>query len=135
MINKLNESTVVKKYEFNEPDIHETNCLLDDIIKDCRNKDFHTFEYRLVYGNKFTNNSNHEEINFTITHRSMEFKTEFYGLKKKIKNARENGFIINQTNKLTIKIYSNLSIINIHYYLKFRIPNVHRQFFRKNITE
>ena len=35
----------------------------------------------------------------------MEFKTEFYGLNKKIKNARENGYIFNQINNFKTKIY------------------------------
>ena len=30
-----------------------------------------------------------------------------------------------------MKIYCNLSYINIHYYLKLRIPIMHRQFFIK----
>ena len=34
----------------------------------------------------------------------------------------------NQTNKLTIKIYSNISHININYYLKLRIPMCHKLF-------
>ena len=79
----LNESTAVKEYDFNKPDIHETDFLRDDIIEDCRNKYFHTFEYRLFYCIIFTNISNNEDSNFTITHRYMELKTEFYGLKKK----------------------------------------------------
>ena len=124
------ESTVVKEYDSIKPDIHEVDYLLDDIVKDCRNKYFHTFEYSLVYDVKFTNISNNEEVNFTITHRSMEFKTEFYGLNKKIKNARESDFIFNQINKLTLKIYSNLSNINICYYLKHRIPMGQRLFFK-----
>ena len=45
--------------------------------------------------------------------------------------ARENGFIFNQINKLTIQIYSSLSNINIHYFLKLTIPIMHRQFFEK----
>ena len=49
---------------------------------------------------------------------------------KKIKIARQNGFVLNQVNGLTIKIYSNLSNINICYYLKLRIPIMHRQFFK-----
>ena len=126
----LNESTVFEEYDFNEPDILEVDNLLDDVIKDCRNKQFHTIEYKLDYDFKFTNNSNDEKVNFTITHRSMEFKTEFYGWNKKIKNARENGFIFNQINKLTIKIYGNLSNINIHYYLKLQILILHRQLFK-----
>ena len=109
-----NESTVVKEFDFNKPDIHEIYYLLDDFIKDCRNRYFHTLEYRLVHDIHFTNISNNEETHFPITHISMEFKTEFFRLNKKIKNARKNGFIFNQINKLTIKLYSNLSKINIH---------------------
>ena len=37
----------------------------------------------------------------------------------------------NQINKLTIKTYSNLSNINIRYYLQLHIPIIHRQFFRR----
>ena len=85
----VNQLTIVKEYEFDEPDIDEIEYLLDDNFKDCRNKYFHTLEYRLVYDINFTNISKHEEINFTITHRSMEFKTEFYGLKKKSKMLEE----------------------------------------------
>ena len=60
----------------------------------------------------------------------MEFKTEFYGLNKKIKNARRNGCIFNQINNFKIEIYSNLSYINIHYHLKLGAPPLHRQFFK-----
>ena len=46
---------------------------------------------------------------------------------KKLKQInREIGFI----HKLTIKTYSSSSKINIHFYLEFRIPIMHRQFFR-----
>ena len=105
----MNGSTVVKGYDFNEPDSHEIDYLLDDIIKDCRKKYFHTFEDTLVYDFNFTKISNNEEVNFTTTHRSLEFKTELYGLNKKIKKSRRNVLMFNQLNKLTIKIYSNLS--------------------------
>ena len=44
---------------------------------------------------------------------------------------RESGFNINQINKLTIKIYSNLSNIKIHYHLKLGAPPLHRRFFIK----
>ena len=36
-----------------------------------------------------------------------------------------------QSTLLRIKFYSNLSHININYYLKLRIPMCHRQVFRK----
>ena len=54
-----------------------------------------------------------------------------YELNKKLTTAPGNGFKFNQINKLTIKIYSNLSHININHYLKLRIPIMHRQLFRK----
>ena len=130
IINK-NKLFVVKEYEFDKKDIHEIDYLLDDVIKDCRKNYFHTFEYKLVYDINFTNISNNEEVNLIITHKSMEFKTEFYGLNKKIKNARQNGFVFNQINNFKIKIYSNLSYINIHYHLRLGAPPLHRQFFIK----
>ena len=106
---------MVDKFDFNKPDVHEIHFLLDDIIKGCRNKYFHTFDYRLVYDMNFRNSSNNEETSFPITHRSMDFKTEFYSFNKKIKNAQSNGFLFNQIIKLTKEIYSNLSkkIFNI----------------------
>ena len=127
----LNESTVVKKFDFNKPDLHEIDYLLDEFFKDCRNKLFHSFKYRLVYDINFRNISNNEEINFTITHRTMELEIEFHGLNKRIKIARENGFIFNQINELTVKIYSTLSNVNADYDLKFQIPIIQRQFFEK----
>ena len=59
----------------------------------------------------------------------MEFKTEFYGLNKKIKNARRNNFIFNQINNFKIEIYSNLSYINIHYHLRLGASPLHYRFF------
>ena len=54
-----------------------------------------------------------------------------FELNKKLTVGRERGFKIIQIIKLTMKIYSNLSRINIHYYLKLSIPIMHRQFSRK----
>ena len=125
-----NKLFVVKEYKFVKKDIHEIDYLIDDVIKHCRKNFFHTFEYRLVYDINFTNISNNEEVNLIVTHRSMEFKTEFYGLNKKIKNAGRNNFIFNQINNFKIEIYSNLSHINIHYHLRLGASPLHRQFFR-----
>ena len=45
------------------------------------------------------NISKNEETNFTITHRSMECQTEFYGLSKKSKiPEREVLYLIKQLN-------------------------------------
>ena len=62
-----------------------------------------------------------------IADQSMNLKE----LNKKLKIAPQEGFIFNQINKLTIKNYSNLSNINTSYYLKHRIPKMHRHFFKK----
>ena len=40
-----------------------------------------------------------------------------YELNQKLAIARGNGFIFNQINDFKIKIFSNLSHINIHYHL------------------
>ena len=54
-----------------------------------------------------------------------------YELNKKLAIARERGLIFHQINNFKMKIYSNLSNINIHYYLKLRIPIMQRLFFMK----
>ena len=55
----------------------------------------------------------------------------FYGLSKKIKNARNNGFKIYEIVKLTMKNDSSLPNKNKCYYLKIRIPKMHEEVFRK----
>ena len=129
VINK-DRLTIVKEYKFGEKDIHEIDYILKDVIKDCRINYFHTFEYKIVYDINFTNISNNEEVNLIITHNSNEFKTEFYGLNKQIKNARRNNFVFNQINNFKIEIYSNLSNINAHYHLLLGASPLHRQFFK-----
>ena len=54
-----------------------------------------------------------------------------YDLNKKLTVARQNCSIYYQINKLTIKTYSNLSIINIHYHLRLGSLPLHRQFYVK----
>ena len=104
------------------------NYILNDSIKDCREKWFHSFEYECVYDIKLTNIGIHQEFISPITLEYMKFESQFYGLSKKIKNGRNNGFIFIEIVKLTITIYSSLSNINIHHYLKHRIHIRHRQF-------
>ena len=55
---------------------------------------------------------------------------EFCGLNEKIEKDQQIGFVFNETVKLTRKIDSILSIINICYYLKIPIPIMHRQFLK-----
>ena len=71
-----NQLTILKKYDFDNPKIDEIDYLLDTVIKDCRHKVFHLFEYILVYDIKFTNTLNNEGVNSKNTHRDIEFKNE-----------------------------------------------------------
>ena len=122
----INENVIVKKYEFDEPHIQKIDSIIDNCIKDCHIKYFHTFDHICEYNLNFTNITNNESVNFIISEKSMGM----YELNKKLTTARENGFIFNQINKLTIKIYSNLSNINIHYHLRLGASPLHRQFFK-----
>ena len=126
LVNK-NQFAVVKEYELNNPEIQKIDSLIDNSIRDCHKNYFHTFDHICEYDVNFTNNTNNEKVNFTISDRSMGL----YELNKKLTIATERGFIFNQINKLTIKIYSNLFHINIHYHLRLGSPPLHRQFFIK----
>ena len=123
----LNENVIVKQYEFDNPLIQKIDSLIDNSIRDCHNKYFHTFDHICEYDIQLTNITNNESVNFMISDKSMGM----HELNKKIAIARERGFIFYQMNKLTIKIYSNLSNINIHYHLRLGAPPLHRQFFIK----
>ena len=122
-----NQSTVVKECEFENPLIQNIDSVINKCYRDCHNNYYHTFEYECVYDLNFTNITNTETVNFTISDKNLGM----YELNNKLKNARERGFIFNQLNKLTIKIYSNLSYINIHYHLLLGASPLHRQFFKK----
>ena len=122
-----NEIYVVKKYIFDKPLITNIDFIIDGCYRDCHNKYFHTIKYVCIYDIKLTNITNSEIINITISDESLGL----YELNKKLTVARQRGFIFNQINKLTKKIYSHQRYINISYYLKHRIPIVHWQFFKK----
>ena len=121
-----NQLTFVKEYEFDNPLIQEIDSLIDNSIRDCYNIYFSTFDHICEYNPSFTNTSNNETVNFTISDKSMSL----FELNKKLTIARGNGFIFNQINNFKKK-FSNLSHINIHQHLKLRIPIMHRHFFRK----
>ena len=126
-ITNKNQLTLVKEYEFSNPLNTKIDPLIDNSLRDCHNKYFHTFDHICEYNLNFTNITNNETVNFLISDKSMGM----YELNKKLTIARENGFVFNQINKLTIKIYSNLSNINIHYHLRLGTSPLHRQFFIK----
>ena len=123
-----NQLTNVEQYEFDNPLIQKIDSMFDNSIRGCHKKYFHTFDHVCENDLNFTNITNNETVNFTISDKSMAS----HGLNTKLTNARGNGFIFNQINKLTKKIYSNLSNLNICYYLKHRIPMCHRKILLKN---
>ena len=123
---KENELYVVKEYNFDNPPITKIDSIIDNCYRDCHNKYFHTFKYVCIYDIELTNITNNEKINISLSDESLGL----YELNIKLTIARQRGFILNQINKLTIKIFSHQRYINISYYLKHRIPRMHRQFFK-----
>ena len=123
----MNENNIVKEYEFENPLIQNKDSKIDNSIRDCHNKYFHTFDHICEYDLNFTNITDNESVNFIISDKCMGM----YELNKKLTTARENGYTFNHINKLTIKILSNLSHINIHYHLRLGASPLHRQFFIK----
>ena len=73
----LEESFIVKEYEFVEPEIDEVDYLLDKVVKECRRKCFQSFKYRCVYDFKFTNTTNNERNILNISHDCLEYKSEY----------------------------------------------------------
>ena len=122
-----NKLYLVKEYNFDNPNIKNIDSIINNSIRDCRNKYFHTFDHECVYDLNFTNINNKKTLNFTTSEKN--FMT--YELNKKINKSLKRGFKFNHINKLTIKIYSNLSHINIHHRLMIGSPRLFYHFFRK----
>ena len=66
-----NQLTIVKEYEFDNLLIQNINSIVSECYRDCHNKLFHTFDFICEYNLNFTNNSNNESVNFTISDKSM----------------------------------------------------------------
>ena len=82
------ENVIVKEYEIDNPLIQNIDSIIDNSIRDCHNKYFHTFDHICEYNLNFTNTTNNETVNFTISDKSMGM----YELNKKLTIARGNGF-------------------------------------------
>ena len=122
-----NDLYVVKAYKFDNPLFHKIDSIIDGCYRDCHNKYFHTFKYVCIYDITLTNITINEIINTTISDKSLGL----YELNKKLIIARQRGFSFLKIKKLIIKVFSNQRYKNISYYLKHRIPIMHRQFFKK----
>ena len=71
MNGKTNENVIVKEYEFKNPPIQKIDSIIENSIRDCHDKYFHTFDHICEYDLNFTNISNNETVNFTISHKCM----------------------------------------------------------------
>ena len=96
----MNEKVIVEKYESDQPLIQKIDSLIDNCIRDCHEKNFHTFGHICVYDIKLTNIGNNEIIILTISDKNMSL----YQLNKKRKIARKIGFLYNQLKSFKIKI-------------------------------
>ena len=70
-IMNANQLTFVKEYEFDKPPIQKIDSLIDNSIRDCHLKYFHTFDHECEYDLNFTNFVNNETANFTISDKCM----------------------------------------------------------------
>ena len=65
---------------------------------------FPSFEHGCVYDNNFINMESYEEVILSITPGYMENTSQFYGLGKKIKNAKKNRFTFSEVVNLQQKM-------------------------------
>ena len=124
------ELTVVKEYEYYNILIQNIDSIINKCYRDCYYKYFHTFSYECVYDINFRNKTNNEIVTLTFSGRNLGM----YEINKKLTLAKQRGFKFKQINKLTIKIYSNLFYINIHYHLGLGASPLHYQF-AKNLLK
>ena len=119
-------NSITKEYKIDKPLMQKIDSIIDNCIRDCHNKYFHTFDFICEYNLNFTKTNNNELVNFTISDKNMGM----YELNHKLTLAKQKGFKFNHINRLTIKIYSNLKYINIHYHLKLGASPLHCRFFK-----
>ena len=62
-----NQLTIVREYEFDNPLITKIDSIIDNSIRDCHHKYFHTFDHICDYDTQLTNITNNESVNFTIS--------------------------------------------------------------------
>ena len=66
-----NQLTIVKKYKIDNPLFQKIDSLIDNSIRHCHNKKFHTIDDICEYDLNFKNIKNNETVNFTISDESM----------------------------------------------------------------
>ena len=92
-----NQLFVSKEYKSDNPLFTDIDFLSDSSFKECHNNHVQNFKYECVNDFKLTNITINERLNSTIIYKNITLD----GLYKKLKDARQNGFIFNQINKST----------------------------------
>ena len=91
-----NELYFVKEYKFDNPIITEIDSIKDKCVRDYHISFFHKFKYECIYDIKFTDITNNEIINLTISGKSLGL----FEINEKLTVARQNGFISNRIKTL-----------------------------------
>ena len=86
----MNETqlTIVKEDEIIEPNFDRVVSTVDNCIRDCHNKSFHTVEVKCVYEINYTNTGKIEIFYLTTADKSMNL----YELNKNLKITRSKMF-------------------------------------------
>ena len=66
-----NQLTIVKEYKFDKPLIQKIDSPIDNSIRNCHHKYFHTFDHVSEYDLIFTNITINETVKFTISDNCM----------------------------------------------------------------
>ena len=122
----------VKEYDFLNPSNNEIDYIVNFADVNWEDKFFHWFVYKCVFNIKFIIAINNKEVIFHVTLRYGEYKVfKSDELDVIIRKIEDKGFIFYQILKLIMKFFSNLTIINIEYYIKLCITIMHRKFLQK----
>ena len=71
-----NQLIIVKEYAFNNPLLQKVDFLIDNPLRDCHKKYFHTFDHICEYDIQLTNITNIETVHFTISENSYQNKDD-----------------------------------------------------------
>ena len=119
-------SDFFKVYEFIKPNVDNIERLIMEAFTDCKYKCFNSFnKWCDIYNIKFVNGKVIKNCNFIVSSDDRSIK---------YRSGRFNRNALGDINKLTIKIFANVSDLNICYYLKTSLPSSLETLFYKNLS-
>ena len=99
----------VKNYDFDILEINQVDNILKDVIKDCKDEYFHTFEFRCEHDIKLEYNTSGKVFYFKITDGFELFSFQSDRLHKQVGEYETGGYKKNEKTKLTMESNSGLS--------------------------